>query len=45
MTGLLNPLVAATLMPLSSLTVIVSSYRARTFARPGTRPVREAVRP
>ncbi len=31
MSGLLNPLVAAILMPLSSLTVIVSSYRARTF--------------
>jgi Cu2+-exporting ATPase len=31
MTGVLNPLVAAILMPLSSLTVIVSSYRARTF--------------
>jgi Cu2+-exporting ATPase len=34
MTGILNPLVAAILMPLSSLTVIVSSYRARTFSRP-----------
>jgi Cu2+-exporting ATPase len=34
MTGVLNPLVAAILMPLSSLTVILSSYRARTFARP-----------
>ena len=31
MAGLLNPVVAAVLMPLSSLTVIVSSYRARTF--------------
>jgi Cu2+-exporting ATPase len=31
MSGVLNPLVAAVLMPLSSLTVIVSSYRARTF--------------
>ena len=41
MTGLLNPLVAAILMPLSSLTVIASSYRARTFDR----PAREAVRP
>jgi Cu2+-exporting ATPase len=41
MTGVLNPLVAAVLMPLSSLTVIVSSYRARTFARrahEGARP-------
>jgi Cu2+-exporting ATPase len=41
MAGLLNPLVAAVLMPLSSLTVIVSSYRARTFIR----PAREAARP
>jgi cation transport ATPase len=31
MTGVLNPLLAAILMPLSSLTVILSSYRARTF--------------
>jgi Cu2+-exporting ATPase len=31
MGGLLNPLVAAVLMPLSSLTVILGSYRARTF--------------
>jgi Cu2+-exporting ATPase len=41
MTGVLNPLAAAILMPLSSLTVIVSSYRARTFARgarAGARP-------
>ena len=35
MSGLLDPLVAAILMPMSSLTVIVSSYRARTFARGG----------
>jgi Cu2+-exporting ATPase len=34
MSGVLNPLVAALLMPASSLTVIVSSYRAQTF-RPG----------
>jgi Cu2+-exporting ATPase len=34
MTGVLNPLVAAILMPASSITVIVSSYRARTFVRP-----------
>jgi Cu2+-exporting ATPase len=34
MAGLLNPLVAAALMPLSSLTVIMSSYRARTFRPP-----------
>jgi P-type Cu2+ transporter len=31
MSGWLNPLVAAVLMPLSSLTVIISSYRAVTF--------------
>ena len=35
MMGLLNPLVAAVLMPLSSLTVIMSSYRARTFRMSG----------
>jgi Cu2+-exporting ATPase len=29
--GLLHPLVAAVLMPLSSLTVVSSSYRSRTF--------------
>jgi Cu2+-exporting ATPase len=29
--GLISPLVAAVLMPLSSLTVLVSSYRVRTF--------------
>ncbi len=34
MAGLLNPLVAAVLMPASSLTVIMSSYRARTFRAP-----------
>ena len=31
MTGLIGPLTAAVLMPLSSLTVITYSYRARTF--------------
>jgi Cu2+-exporting ATPase len=30
--GVLDPLVAAVLMPLSSMTVILSSYRSRTFA-------------
>ncbi|HJQ99655.1 MAG TPA: heavy metal translocating P-type ATPase metal-binding domain-containing protein [Candidatus Polarisedimenticolaceae bacterium] len=35
MSGVLNPIVAAILMPMSSLTVIVSSYRARSFAPPG----------
>jgi Cu2+-exporting ATPase len=33
MAGLIGPLLAAILMPLSSLTVIASSYRARTFGR------------
>lgn len=31
MSGVLNPLIAAILMPLSSLTVIASSFRARMF--------------
>jgi cation transport ATPase len=31
MAGLMDPLVAAVLMPLSSIMVVVSSYRARTF--------------
>ncbi len=39
MAGLINPLVAAVLMPLSSLTVIVNSYRSRTFA-PKAKPER-----
>jgi Cu2+-exporting ATPase len=34
MSGMLNPLVAAIVMPLSSLTVIISSYRAQTFRTP-----------
>lgn len=39
--GLLSPLVAAVLMPLSSLTVIASSYRARVFPAPeGAAPCR-----
>jgi len=33
MAGMMHPLVAAILMPLSSMTVVVSSYRARTFYR------------
>jgi Cu2+-exporting ATPase len=41
MSGVLSPLVAALLMPLSSLTVILSSYRARTFLR----SAREVARP
>ena len=35
-TGLINPLMAAILMPLSSLTVLTISLRASTFARSGT---------
>ncbi len=34
MSGLLHPLVAAVLMPLSSLTVVTLSFRARTFDPP-----------
>lgn len=33
--GLVGPLLAAVLMPLSSLTVVLSSYQAETFRRPG----------
>ena len=33
MTGHLDPLVAAVLMPLSSVTAIVGAWRGRTFAR------------
>lgn len=53
MAGWINPLVAAVLMPLSSITVIVSSYRARMFEPPARavpleperagRPVEKAV--
>jgi Cu2+-exporting ATPase len=32
--GLINPLVAAVLMPASSLTVILASWLGRTFERP-----------
>ncbi|MDQ7007181.1 MAG: heavy metal translocating P-type ATPase [Acidobacteriota bacterium] len=35
MAGQINPLVAAILMPASSLTVITLAYRARTFPAPG----------
>jgi Cu2+-exporting ATPase len=38
MTGRLDPIAAAILMPLSSVTVIASSFRARTFLAPTTRP-------
>ncbi len=30
-TGHMNPVLAAVLMPLSSMTVVLSSYRAKTF--------------
>jgi cation transport ATPase len=30
-TGVINPLIAAVMMPLSSLTVVVASWRSRTF--------------
>ena len=36
--GLLHPLVGAVLMPFSSLSVVGSSYRARTFAGPDAGP-------
>jgi len=32
--GLINPLIAAVLMPLSSITVVTLSYRSRTFKQP-----------
>ena len=42
MAGRLDPIAAAILMPLSSVTVIVSSFRSRTFpaAAADTRKVR-----
>ncbi len=33
--GIVGPLLAAVLMPVSSLTVVLSSALTRTFARPG----------
>jgi len=38
MTGVINPLWAAVLMPLSSLTVVLASWTARTFDPPATVP-------
>jgi Cu2+-exporting ATPase len=35
MSGIINPLIAAILMPLSSLTVVTVSFRSRTFADKG----------
>ena len=40
MAGLVNPIVAAILMPLSSVTVIAHSYRARSFGRAEAPPCR-----
>jgi cation transport ATPase len=34
MAGLLNPLIAALLMPASSLTVVLLAWRSRSFAEP-----------
>ena len=36
MTGVLNPIIAAIMMPISSLTVITLSFRSRTFTRTAT---------
>ena len=36
MTGRLDPLVAAILMPVASLTVVLASWRSRTFPEPGS---------
>jgi cation transport ATPase len=33
MTGLINPILAAVLMPASSLTVVSLAYRSKTFTR------------
>lgn len=37
MAGLINPLIAAVLMPLSSLTVVTNSFRSRGFGRATSR--------
>jgi Cu2+-exporting ATPase len=42
MTGLINPIIAAVLMPASSLTVLTLAYRARTFDVARPRPDRPA---
>ena len=36
--GLMSPILAAVLMPLSSITVVISSYRSRTFSTNPTQP-------
>ncbi len=38
MAGLIGPLLAAVLMPLSSITVVTSSFRSRTFDAGRRRP-------
>jgi Cu2+-exporting ATPase len=39
MTGLINPLIAAILMPASSMTVVLASWKSRTFtSSPGSAP-------
>jgi len=35
--GLINPIIAAVLMPVSSITVLLLSYRSRTFGRQACR--------
>jgi Cu2+-exporting ATPase len=42
--GLIGPLLAAVLMPLSSLIVVLSSSLGRTFARPAGRPATRSTR-
>ncbi|MFN7917317.1 MAG: heavy metal translocating P-type ATPase metal-binding domain-containing protein [Vicinamibacterales bacterium] len=42
--GFVSPLLAAVLMPLSSLTVVLSSSLGRTFAAPAGRPVTRSTR-
>jgi Cu2+-exporting ATPase len=42
MMGLIHPLLAALLMPASSLTVVLASWRSRTFDVPEPEPVASA---
>jgi len=43
MMGLLDPIVAAILMPVSSVTAILGAWRSRTFSRPFSRPLARSV--
>ena len=43
MLGLLDPIVAAILMPVSSVTAILGAWRSRTFSRPFSRPLARSV--